>query len=176
MAASPQSGLIGVIGDALAPPLRAVTFDLIFAVSVIEHVGRNNSIYYDRDRPLQEFGDLQAAASIASLLRPTGRLLVTVPFGRYEDHGWFVQYDIRRIEALIEATGCDLTLAEYYHYDSNGWRGPVDPLTLSDVAYRTGFGAGAVACLELTRRTGSTEPSTVCDHDVSRVAGGAGGP
>ena len=87
--------------------------------------------------------------------RPQRRFIITVPFGRLEDHGWFVQYDLRRIAALLEATRCDLALAEYYRYNSHGWHGPVDPLTLSDVAYRTGSGAGAVACLELTRRTGS---------------------
>ena len=153
VATASQSGICAVAGDALAPPFRPGTFDVIFAISVIEHIGRDNSLYFEQVQDEQEFGDLAAAGHLAALLRPAGRLLITVPFGRLEDHGWFVQYDLRRVAALLNATGCDLTLAEYYCYgDADGWRGPVDPHTLSDVAYRTGFGAGAVACLELTRR------------------------
>jgi SAM-dependent methyltransferase len=151
MATLPQSGILGVVGDVLVPPFRPETFDLIFAISVVEHIGRDNSIYYDRRQPIHEFGDLNAAVALASLLRPAGRLLVTLPFGRFEDHLWFVQYDVDRIDALLNATGCDLILSEYYAYSSDGWHGPVDPLTLSNVGYRTGLGAGAVACLELSK-------------------------
>jgi radical SAM protein with 4Fe4S-binding SPASM domain len=168
MAAAPQPGIAGVAGDALAAPFLPDTFDLIFAISVIEHIGRDNSIYFDRNQPAQEFGDLAAASNLASLVRPAGRLLVTVPFGRLEDHGWFVQYDLRRVEALLEATGCELTLAEYYRYGyqgwPEGWYGPVDPFTLSDIAYRTGLGAGAVACLEFTRRNGPIHKTSAPDY------------
>lgn len=151
LAAAHQSGLAGVAGDALALPFRPGTFDLIFAISVIEHIGRDNSIYGICKQPLREFGDLDAARGIASLLRPGGRLLITVPFGRLEDHGWFIQYNLSRIQALVEFSGCELTLVEYYAYGACGWTGPVDPKELSQVAYQAGFAAGAVACLELTR-------------------------
>jgi O-antigen chain-terminating methyltransferase len=160
LAAAPQPSIAGVVGDALALPFRPGAFDLILAISVIEHIGRDNSIYCARERPSQEFGDLEAAAGLASLLRPGGRLLITVPFGRLEDHGWFVQYDLRRIQALVEFSGCEQTLAEYYAYGADGWTGPVVPAALSQVEYRTGFAAGAVACLELTRlrEPGRKEP------------------
>lgn len=161
LVAVPQSRISGVAGDALALPFRRGAFDLIFAISVIEHIGRDNSIYCAREQPARELGDLEAAAGLAALLRPGGRLLVTVPFGRLEDHGWFVQYDLRRVQTLVESSGCELTLAEYYAYGAHGWTGPADPAALSQVEYRTGFAAGAVACLELTRlnETGSKAPS-----------------
>jgi O-antigen chain-terminating methyltransferase len=158
---TPQPGIAGVVGDVLMPPFAPGSFDLIFAISVLEHIGRDNSIYFDSDQPSQEFGDLESAAILVPLLRPGGRLLVTLPFGRLEDHGWFIQYDFRRAAALVEATGCDLALAEYYCFDATGWHGPVDPLTLSHVAYRPGFGAGAVVCLELTRRTGQPDRNAI---------------
>ena len=162
LSAAPQPCISGVAGDALALPFRPGAFDLIFATSVIRHIGRDSSIYRDLEPPAREFGDLEAAAGLASLLRPGGRLLITVPFGRLEDHGWFVQYDLRRIEALVEISGCELTLAEYFAFGAQGWSGPVDPATLGHVEYRTGFAAGAVACLELTRLgdAGSQDPSS----------------
>jgi SAM-dependent methyltransferase len=157
LAAPPQSGISGVAGDARALPFRPGAFDLIFAISVIEHIGRDNSKYGVREETIQEFGDLDAVSGLAALLRPGGRLLVTVPFGRLQDHGWFVQYDLRRIQALVERSGCELTLAEYYAYSAHGWTGPVDPATLGQVEYRTGFAAGAVACLALTRPRTATQ-------------------
>lgn len=144
LAAVPQSGIFNVAGDVLALPFRPGAFDLIFAISGIGHLAYGK-------QPERELGDLDAAGSLASLLRPGGRLLVTVPFGRFEDHGWFVQYDLRRVQALVESTGCELTVAEYYADGPYGWTGPLDPDALSQVEYRTGFAARAVACLELTR-------------------------
>jgi radical SAM protein with 4Fe4S-binding SPASM domain len=160
-AATPQFGISGVAGDALATPFQRGAFDLILAISVIEHIGRDNSIYGASGQPVREFGDLDAAAGLAALLRPGGRLLVTVPFGRLEDHGWFVQYDLPRVQALMEYTGCELTLAEYFVYGAHGWSGPVDPAALNEVEYRAGSGAGAVVCLVLTRlgETGTKAPS-----------------
>jgi len=177
LAAVPQPHISGVAGDALALPFRPGAFDLILAISAIEHIGRDNSIYGGREQPEREFGDLEAAAGLASLLRPGGRLLITLPFGRLEDHGWFVQYDLRRTQALVESSGCELVLAEYYAYGADGWTGPVDRAALSDVEYRTsGFAAGAVACLELIRHRepGSMEPSRAY-QDPTPDADDAGG-
>ena len=172
LAAAPQPRIFGVAGDALALPFRPGSFDLILAISVIEHIGRDNSIYGAREQPVQEFADLEAVAGLASLLRPGGRLLITVPFGRLEDHGWFIQYDLRRIQALVERSGCELTLAEYYAYSAHGWTGPADPAALSQVEYGTGFAAGAVACLELTRdrEPGSRRQPSRCNQDLAPEA------
>jgi hypothetical protein len=152
-AAVPQQQLMGVGADALRPPFRKGSFDLIIAISVIEHIGRVNEIYNERRLPFNENGDLEAIRRLAELLLPLGRMLVTVPFGAYEDHGWFVQYDSRRIEDLVAASDCELNFAEYYACGGSGWFGPVAQNSLTDVRYRTAEGgAGAVACLELVPR------------------------
>jgi len=163
LAAVSQSGLSAVAGDALSLPFRSGAFDLVMAISVIEHIGRDNSIYHAIERGDREFGDLDAAAELASALRPGGRMLITLPFGRLEDHGWFIQYNRSRLIALLRSTACELNLVEYYADSLEGWTGPLDPESLGQVQYRTGFAARAVACLELTRpsRPGSGYPRRV---------------
>jgi SAM-dependent methyltransferase len=137
------------------PPFPSGSFDLVLALSFIEHIGRDNSLYFARREAASQTGDLDAARSLFHLLRPGGRLLVTVPFGGLEDHGWFVQYDAARVDELVAATGGQLTVAEYYGYQSTGWEGPLPREQLKNAQYRSqpaaSARASAVACLELTR-------------------------
>ncbi len=93
----------------------------------------------------------RAVATVARWLAPGGRLLLTVPFGRFEDHGWLVNYDAARLDALVAASGLRVATARYYE-QRGGWV-PCEP---SEVA-RRGYGtlgvpyAGAVALLELVK-------------------------
>jgi hypothetical protein len=65
-----QPGIFSVAADVCWPPFRDGAFDLINAISVIEHIGRDNSVYHHRDQVIQEFGDLEAGARLTPLLRP----------------------------------------------------------------------------------------------------------
>jgi O-antigen chain-terminating methyltransferase len=142
-----------VVADVRRPPLRARSAGLVFAISVIEHVGRDNTIYVSSDKgPQDAEGDFASALALGELLRPGGRLLITVPFGRFQDHGWFIQYDQARLDALVARSGLRLAELELYEY-AGGWRGPVDAAALSSRGYREGAVAAAgLACLSLTPR------------------------
>lgn len=151
MARSNQPGMRRVVGDVRLPPFRTRVFDLIVAISVIEHIGRDNERYIEsvRDRR-QGDGDFRAMHSLARLLAPGGRLLLTVPFGAAEDHGWFVQYDAKRLALLVRASGLTVAEAEYYAY-SGSWHGPYPPESLRTCQYRIDKGASsAMACLTLS--------------------------
>jgi hypothetical protein len=164
-----QSGVFSVAANASAPPFRNGTFDLVLAISVI---WRDSSVHLGIDDG--RLFDLDAVGALASILRTGGRMLLTVPFGRFEDHGSFLQYDQSRLLALVESTNCELTLAEYYADGPDGWTGPVSPTALSELEYRPGFAARAVACLELTRRgePGIKPPSR--RHSISTANGEIG--
>jgi hypothetical protein len=95
------------------------------------------------------------------VLRPGGRLLLTIPFGRREDHGWLQQFDAAGIGRLVEAFGGHLVAEAYYRYTAAGWqRSTVDgcagaryfnihatPAIEPDGA----AAARAVCCLDLVR-------------------------
>ncbi|HVE87402.1 MAG TPA: hypothetical protein VND93_31310 [Myxococcales bacterium] len=141
-----------LVGDVRRPPLRPRSVDLVIAISVIEHVGRDNTVYVERDRgPQDPEGDFASARALGELLRPGGRLLVTLPFGRFQDHGWFIQYGQARLDALVARSGLRLSELELFEYAGGGWRGPVDAASLADRGYQEEAAAAAgVACLSLT--------------------------
>jgi O-antigen chain-terminating methyltransferase len=157
MAATPYeesiSGLQKVQGDVLASCFRAKSFDLVLCVSTIEHIGRDNSRYgLDSGRDVIN-PDQVAIQAMADWLVPGGRLLVTVPFGRYEDHGWLINYDIDALDALVQSSGLEAVEMVFYGWGPGGWRA-VEPEDLSNHGYRS-FGAAhasGVALLELRRR------------------------
>ena len=151
LAPAAQPGLCAVVCDVRQSAFQYGSFDLILAISVIEHIGRDVSMYVGGHRqPVVSDGYLDAVRELGNLLAPAGRLLVTVPFGAPEDHGWFIQYDECRLARLVAASGLEVKVAEYYAYADDGWTGPVDPQRLQTTRWNVARGsAGGVACVEL---------------------------
>ena len=91
LARRPLLGAAASRADVRRLPYADRAFALALCVSTLEHVGLNNTRY----APLAEAdpGDVEALAELARVLVPGGRLLVTVPIGQRENHGWFHQYD-----------------------------------------------------------------------------------
>jgi SAM-dependent methyltransferase len=149
-------GIRGVVADVRRPPFQPGSFELIIAISVIEHIGRDNKIYLGSDQRDQHetTGDFSAVSALGTLLTPGGRLLVTVPFGVAEDHGWFIQYDARRLERLADASGLSMAEAHFYRYDG-AWGGPHTSEQLAGCRYGQGATAAAgVACLTFEQAPG----------------------
>jgi glycosyltransferase involved in cell wall biosynthesis len=72
-------GLCSLRGDVLTLPLAEAGFDLVISCSTVEHVGlvgRYGVVEASSD------GDLEAMARLRLLLKPGGRMLLTVPVGR----------------------------------------------------------------------------------------------
>ena len=152
LTASLRSGVSSLVADVRWPALKECSFDQVLAISVIEHIGRDNTRYIGSvSDPTDTSGDMAAIRALAGLLRPGGRLLVTVPFGITEDHGWFVQYDGDRLDRLISMSGLVVVEAEFYHY-RGAWEGPVPREALVGRYYGDeAVAASGVACLELER-------------------------
>jgi hypothetical protein len=105
-------------------PLRDGFFDTVICASTLEHVGMDNTVYGD-DAPTARDPAAEQATALSELLRMTaagGRILLTVPYGRAEDHGWFRQYDeaaLRELLGSLEGVESAITV---YAYGPNGWR------------------------------------------------------
>lgn len=121
IAPAPDTGMPLVAGDIRAAPFKDDSFDLVLCISTLEHIG------LDRD-PFSgglgrgEEGDATALREIRRILRPKGRLLVSVPFGRPERHPEFRQYGLREWEDLIERSGFVESAGDVFAYTRVGWR------------------------------------------------------
>jgi SAM-dependent methyltransferase len=157
-------GVRFVYGDLRALALRDGAFETIACISTLEHVGMAQSFAYSAARPnpaARPDDALVALVELRRALAPGGRLLLTVPFGRREDHGWLQQFDPVGIARLVEAFAGQVVDEAYYAYSGNGWqRAHLD--ACADVSYYNvhatlepapdgAAAARAVCCLELMR-------------------------
>lgn len=152
-------------------PYRDGYFDLVACISTLEHVGLDNSAYAGASFKEQAARDyLKAIGEMRRVVKPGGKLLITVPFGRYANHGLFQQFDTAMIEQIVALhPGAQST---FFRYTSAGWEratvGDCQEATFSTAAVRqwthrdsvwpageNQASAGAVACLSFpaTRST-----------------------
>ncbi len=145
LAAAELDGFECVTADLRALPFDDGAFDVAFCVSTLEHIGADNALYGvegERDAG----GVDQALRELGRVVGGSGRLLVTVPCGAPEEHGWFVQHDEGGWLELFAAAGLHVEEHELYALDEHGWRST----EALDGGYGTiGAAASGVLCAEL---------------------------
>jgi SAM-dependent methyltransferase len=143
------AGIESVTADVRDLPFPADSFDLVFCVSTLEHVGRDNRVYGLVDeRSTSGMGE--GLAELARVLTVAGRILLTVPCGDSEDHGWFVQLPPDDWRWVFSGAGFGVADEEIYARTEDSW--VLTPALPRGVAYGArGPGASAVLCAELVR-------------------------
>ncbi|KPF66578.1 hypothetical protein IP69_14855 [Bosea sp. AAP35] len=154
-----------LFGDLRDMILRNEMTRTIVCISTLEHVGFTYEYKtYSRNNPWPHATPdsyLSAVAEFRRILEPGGHLLLTVPFGRYENHGWLQQFDapmIDKVKGLFEGK---VRAETYYRYVDGGWR-VVSAAECADLSYfnihETGSfeedglaAARAVCCIDLEK-------------------------
>ena len=159
-----RSNVSYIYGDLKRTILRSECFDEIVCISVLEHVGMNNTYLYSKDPRFNEFQPddyLDVVREFKRLLKPGGKLFITVPYGRYENLGWLQQFDNSMIETVREVFSGSFTSVAYYKYFADGWQ-VTDADACADCSYfnihnRSDYepdyvaAARAVACIEMVK-------------------------
>jgi SAM-dependent methyltransferase len=138
-----------VRGDICDTEFPDGVFDLVWCISSLEHIGMDNSGYAGASfagAPTAE----RALAEMMRITRPGGSLLVTVPFGAYENHGWFRNFDEETLEELLEPVRLQATIHELYfgHSHVAGWS-RADAHELAGTGYLDQGNAGAAGLAAL---------------------------
>lgn len=111
-------------GDLRDTVIRENTFDSIICISTLEHVGLDNTKLYTSDEKYAESSAkdyLRVVTELKRILRPSGHLFVTVPFGVYQNLGWMQQFDIKGIEDIVSTFGTAPVNEAFFQYVSDGW-------------------------------------------------------
>lgn len=156
-------GVSYIYEDLRSSGFRDGLFDWIVSLSTVEHIGLDNAKLYSQNVSHQENRPgthLEAIREFARLLRPGGRLLLSVPFGEHRNHGWFQVFNAAMVDAVIDAFAPSRHSEWIYQYLSTGWvnstRADAKGATYFDIhahkKHDPDFAAAsrAVACLELT--------------------------
>jgi hypothetical protein len=105
-------------------PFRDHWFDEIACLSTLEHVGMDNRLYSQLPKRQQynTFDFEKALSEMHRVLKPMGRLLLTLPFGQYQDWGIFQQFDAALLDRAAQVFHPSLRLDTFYLYRRNGWQ------------------------------------------------------
>jgi SAM-dependent methyltransferase len=144
-------------------PVQDATYDRVVSISTLEHVGMDNEQYGDHaPRAADARVDLaEAIGELRRVLKPGGKLFVTVPYGRPADLGWQRIFDADAIAEIADGFGAAPLREECFRYEPDGWvrssaqdaAGAIyrdhfsDPTPAPDRA----VAARAVMCLEFER-------------------------
>lgn len=128
-----------IIGDARCIVMPDETYDCVYAISTIEHIGLRG--YYG-ERELDVDGDIKTVREIHRVLKPKGILIITVPCKKnYEGNRGARFYDANRLSRLIEG----FTLVDEVFY-TQGKDGKWKLIEQCDITDRI-----AIAMLELQK-------------------------
>jgi SAM-dependent methyltransferase len=118
-----QHGISYVFEDLRLLPFADSWFDEIVCLSTLEHVGMDVSVFSKHPVPTEHnICDFEVAlVEISRVLRRSGRLLFTVPFGRYQDAGWLQQFDSATLERAAEVFKPVRREDTFYRYSASGW-------------------------------------------------------
>ncbi len=115
-------------GDLRNMPFNSSWFDEIVCQSTIEHVDMDNSIYgYElekiKDIKEKSYEYLRVIEELVRVLKPGGKLLITFPYGKFENYGFFQQFDLEMVKRIFDTLKLSGHFVEdYILYSQNGWQ------------------------------------------------------
>jgi SAM-dependent methyltransferase len=117
-----------VYGDLRDLPFRDNFFEEIVCQSTIEHIDMDNSMYgYDLKSTLnldtnKSYEYLKVIDELLRVIKTDGQLLLTFPYGKFENHGFFQQFDdemvVRITDKMKDLGSYELT---FFKYLPDGW-------------------------------------------------------
>ncbi len=118
-----KRGISYLFSDLRSLPYADCVFDQVVCVSTLEHVGKNNAIYTDENsfHEDRQYDFENAVREMSRVCKKGGQLLLSVPFGRFTDFGWYQQFDSALLDRAIQAFGPADVDESFFRYVESGW-------------------------------------------------------
>jgi len=139
-------------------------FDWVTSLSTIEHIGLDNTMLYTNDMSKRESdrnGYIAAIIEFKRVLKPGGKLFLSMPYGEHRNRGWFQIFNSEMIDKIKDAFSPSEVSEQYFQYDAQGWvntsADAAKSATYFDIHTEKNYGADyaaasrAIVCLELTK-------------------------
>ena len=115
-----------VLGDLCDLPFQNNWFDVSTCISVLEHIGMDNSIYghshSENKITEKQWSWTSAVNELIRVTKPDGRILITVPVGCFMNYGFFQQFDSEMVQELERLLGQHGTVfSRFFRYQGTGW-------------------------------------------------------
>jgi len=105
-------------------PYRDAWFSSVVCLSTLEHVGMDNRMYGDAahasSNPTLEVR--QVLQELRRVTQPGGVLLLSVPFGKRDDRGWFRIFDADDLQPLMQSPDWRVDHSRIVRATEEGWR------------------------------------------------------
>ncbi len=117
-----NSKFLEVIGDLRHSEFPNEYFDLVVCLSTLEHIGMDTTMYGQTVVATNIQDYKKALLEIRRVVRPRGAILITIPYGKYHNHGWLQQFSHEMVENIIALIAPNSHSEYYYRYTSDGWQ------------------------------------------------------
>jgi SAM-dependent methyltransferase len=137
-----------IYGDLRELPFKNKLYDFVVSQSTIEHIDMDNSIYgydlnFNDDDTTKSYEYIIAVMEMVRVLKSKGTLLLTFPFGKFENHGFFQQFDdemLNRILFVFDDIGA--YELDFFQYKNDSWNFATKEELRNVVSYNPHSGKG----------------------------------
>lgn len=108
-------------------PYKDNLFDCVISQSTIEHIDMDNSIYgyeldHNKESTKKSFEYLSAIKEMSRVVKKDGVIMLTFPYGKFENHGFFQQFDEPMVDEITKSfSKCKEITIHYFKYLEDGW-------------------------------------------------------
>jgi len=140
-----------IYGDLREIPFKNNYFDYVVCHSTLEHIDMDNSMYgyelsYQQDSRSQSYDYLKVIKELERVIKPGGKILLTFPYGKFENHGFFQQFDREMVQKIEDAILIKGSFKKYFvKHAISGWQFSCQKDCDDAISYNphTGIGKGA---------------------------------
>ena len=137
-----------IYGDLRNLPFKNHFFQTVVCQSTLEHIDMDNSMYgyelgHGKNNGAKSYDYLFVVKELERVTKQNGKILLTFPYGVFENHGFFQQLDKEMVQKIIDILSetC-ICKKQFVTYEEMGWKFANEDDCKNAISYNPHTGAG----------------------------------